>query len=333
MNNPAVDHQGILLTQAVPLNWIAEALSPELGDILQVETVKVRPWSQVYRIITEQGTSYFKICGPDAQHEVALLAWILPNHAAIAPEIIALSPEQGWILMANAGIPWRDLPQPEAHHQSLQTLLSRYAQLQQHSLNHIDTLLAMPLPDRRLEWLPQLLRDLIATGDAHGWFNTELPTQVLDTLPSLERLCKCLSASPYAAALDHGDLHTGNVLVKSDRPRICDWGDACITHPFCSLLPLVETAMGDQFVSVGELVNSDLIQAYLQTWESFTSSHVLKVEMQQALCLGLVLRAIDIAYMLKSADAESVKRWSPYVSKFLVQWVHLAATIPQTILE
>lgn len=36
-------------TAALPLKWIAEALSPELGDILQVETVKVRPWSQVYR--------------------------------------------------------------------------------------------------------------------------------------------------------------------------------------------------------------------------------------------------------------------------------------------
>ena len=193
-----------------------------------------------------------------------------------------------------------------AHQQSLQTLLSRYAQLQQHSLNHIDTLLAMQLPDRRLERLPQLVRDLIVTGHTHGWFDTELPTQVLATLPTLERLCLCLSAYAYAAALDHGDLHTRNVLVKGDRPRICDWGDACVTHPFCSLLPLVETMMGNQFSSVGELVNNTLVKAYLQTWQSFASSHVLKVEMQQALCLGLVLRAIDIAYMLKSADSKSL---------------------------
>ncbi|NER84362.1 MAG: aminoglycoside phosphotransferase family protein [Leptolyngbya sp. SIO1D8] len=333
MNNPAVDHQGVLLTQAIPLDWIAAVLSPRFGDVQHVETVKLRPWSQVYRIIAERGTNYFKICGPDAQHEVTLLAWLLSEYSAIAPEIIALSPEQGWILMADAGTPWRDLPQPAVHQQSLQILLSRYAQLQQHSLNHIDTLLAMPPPDRRLEWLPQLLRDLIATGDANGRFDTELPTQVLDTLPTLEKLSQSLSASPYAAALNHGDLHTGNVLFKRDRLSICDWGDACVTHPFCSLLPLVETVIGNRFSSVGELVNSDLIQAYLQTWESFASSHVLKVEMQQALCLGLVLRAIDIAYMLKSADAESVKRWSPHVSKFLVRWVHLAATIPQTILE
>jgi hypothetical protein len=235
--------------------------------------------------------------------------------------------------MADAGIPWRDLPQPAAHRPDLQSLLSRYAQLQQHSLDHIDTLLAMPLPDRRLERLPQLVQDLIVTGDANGWFDSDLSTQVLATLPTLEQLCRNLSVSPYAAALDHGDLHAGNVLVEGDRLGICDWGDACITHPFCSLLPLVATAIGDRFSSVGEVVKRDLIHAYLQAWESFAPTKVLQAEMQQALCLGLLLRAIDIAYMLQIADAESVKRWSPSVSDFLARWVQIAATMPQNVLE
>ncbi|MDB9526326.1 phosphotransferase [Oscillatoria sp. CS-180] len=330
MNNPTAD-QGDLLTQAVPLDWIKNALPTRFGDIQHVEAVKLRPWSQVYRVASERGISYFKICGPDAQHEVSLLEWLLPDHAAIAPEIIALSPEWGWVLMADAGIPWRDLPRPAAYHQRLKPLLSSYAKLQQHSLDHIDHLLSINLPDRRLEQLPQLVEDLIDAGDTNGWFETELQNQVLGTLPTLERLCQGLSTSPYAAALDHGDLHTGNVLIKRDRPRICDWGDACITHPFCSLLPLVETMVGDQCSSVGELVNGDLIQAYLRTWQTFAPSHVLKVEMQQALCLSLLLRAIDMAYMLQSADAESVKRWSPFVSKYLTRWVHIAATIPQTV--
>ncbi|MEO0355252.1 MAG: hypothetical protein AAF268_10550 [Cyanobacteria bacterium P01_A01_bin.3] len=175
---------------AFPLDWIAEALLPELGDIQTVETVKLRPWSRVYRITAERGISYFKICGPDAQQEVSLLEWLLPEYSAIAPEIIALSPEQGWILMTDAGIPWRDLPRPEADYQSLQILLSRYAQLQLHSLNHIDHLLGMALPDRRLEQLPQLVRDLISTGASNGWFEIELQNQVLDTLGLIH--CKSL---------------------------------------------------------------------------------------------------------------------------------------------
>ncbi len=229
-------------TAALPLHWIAEALSPELGDILQVETVKVRPWSQVYRVIAEQGISYFKICGPDAQHEGALLEWLLPEYSAILPEIIALSSEHGWILMADAGIPFRDLPQPENHYQSLQFLLSGYARLQQRSLNHIDDLLEMSLPDRRLERLPHLVEDLVESWSNRGWLDAVLQNQVLETMTTLEQLCSLLSASPYATTLDHGDLHTGNVLFKNEILSICDWGDACITHPFCSLLPWVATS-------------------------------------------------------------------------------------------
>ncbi len=55
--------------------------------------------------------------------------------------------------------------------------------------------------------------------------------------------------------------------------------------------------------------------------------------MQSNLFLGLVLRDIDIAYMPKSADAESVKRWSLSVSEFLDRWVQITATIPQNVLE
>ncbi|MEM6839419.1 MAG: aminoglycoside phosphotransferase family protein [Cyanobacteria bacterium P01_C01_bin.120] len=332
MNNPAAD-QDVSLTQTVPLNWLNRALPPQFGNIQHVETVKLRLWSQVYRIVAERGISYFKICGPDAQQEVALLEWLLPNYAVIAPEIIALSPGQGWILMADAGVPWRDLPKPEAHCQRLKTLLSSYAQLQQHSLDHLDHLLGVGLPDRRLEQLPTLVRELILTGSTRGWFEPELPNQVLATLPTLERFCQRLSASVYAATVDHGDLHTGNVLVEGDRLRICDWGDACVTHPFCSLLPLVATAMGNHFSSVAGVAENDLIQTYLQTWQSFSPRHILKVEMQQALCLGLVLRALDIAYMLQSADDASVKRWSPFVAQYLVQWVQIEATIPQNDLE
>jgi hypothetical protein len=319
--------------QSVPLDWVKNALCNRFGAVQQVETVKLRPWSQVYRVVAERGISYFKICGPDAQQEVSLFEWLLPDHLAILPEIIALEPEQGWIFMADAGIPLRDLPQPENHRQRLQSLLSSYARLQQRSLNYIDNLLEMSLPDRSLERIPHLLQDLVKTGSNNGWIDAVLRNQVLETMTTLEQLCNRLSASPYAAALDHGDLHTGNVLFSHGKLSICDWGDACITHPFCSLLPLVVASLGQQFASVVEVVETSLVRKYLQNWSSFASIDSLKAEARLALCLGLVLRAMDMAYMLQSADEESVNRWSPFVSKCLAQWVQLEATIPRTNLE
>ena len=332
MNDQRFDSD-VSSAQSVPLDWIKDALRNHFGAVQHVETVKLRPWSQVYRIVAEQGISYFKICSPDAQHEITLLEWLLPDHSALLPEIIAVFPDQGWILMADAGIPFRDLPQSENQRQSLHSLLSSYARLQQHSLNQIDDFLEMSLPDRRLERLPHLVQDLVETGSKNGWLDAVLQNQVLETITTLAQLCNRLSASPYAAALDHGDLHTGNVLFRHGKLSICDWGDACITHPFCSLLPLVITSIGQQFASVVEVVETSLVGAYLQSWSDFASLDSLMTEARLALCLGLVLRAMDMAYMIQRADAESVNRWSPFVAQYLAQWVQVEATIPRTNLE
>jgi hypothetical protein len=308
---------------AIPFDWIANALPSALGNIKRIETVKQRPWSQVYRIQTERGIAYFKICGPDHRQEGPLLNWLMSQ--PIMPDVFALDIEQGWILMADGGVLLRELPDPKAQHANLATLLSHYARLQQRSLEHIDKLLAMPLPNRCLGQIPYLVQQLMNTGTRQGWLDKELSKQVLDTLPTLEQLGSSLSEAPYAAALDHGDLHTGNILFKQNHLRICDWGDACITHPFCSLLSLVETVMGSQYSTLlsSKVLETDWVNAYLQAWDAFASMETLKIELQQALGIALLLRALNIAYAIQHADADTLTRWSPSVTNYLSQWVQL----------
>jgi hypothetical protein len=326
MKHPPSD-RSVSPSQALPIGWISHALSPKFGNVQRVETVKQRPWSEVYRIVAERGTSYFKICGPVPQYEVALIEWLPPNYRGILPEMIALSAERGWMLMADAGIPFRDLPSPESHSPELEQLLATYAQVQQYSLEHIDDLLAMQLPDRRLDQLSQLTESLVETGREQSWLDEALSSQVLDTLPALESLCSILSTVPYAAALDHGDLHTGNVLVRDNQLRICDWGDVCITHPFCSLLPLVEKTIGPQFSTVRDVIETDIIQAYLQSWNGFAPFEVLKSDAERAICIAFILRAMDMAHMLKRADADAFAHWSPFMAQCLSRWVQLEETM------
>ncbi|MEM8642521.1 MAG: aminoglycoside phosphotransferase family protein [Cyanobacteria bacterium P01_G01_bin.54] len=308
---------------AVPIDWLTRALPLNLGAIQQIETIKERPWSQIYRIQTERGIAYFKICGPNHRQEVPLLKWLMPQ--PIMPSVFALDIEQGWILMADGGVLFRELSEPEAYHANLATLLSHYARLQQQSLEHIGKFLAMPLPDRRLNQLPELVQQLLNIGTHQGWLDQELFKQVLNTLPILEQLGSKLSEAPYAAALDHGDLHTGNILFRQNHLRICDWGDACITHPFCSLLPLVETVMGSQYSTLVpfKLMEIDWVNAYLQAWHTFAPMETLKLEFQQALCIALLLRALNIAYAIQHADVDTLTRWSPSVTNYLSQWVQV----------
>lgn len=57
-------------------------------------------------------------------------------------------------------------------------------------------------------------------------------------LPSIERAraVDVLDQLPVGAALLHGDLHPGNVLMSADGPIVIDWFDATIGHPLADVM-------------------------------------------------------------------------------------------------
>lgn len=59
-----------------------------------------------------------------------------------------------------------------------------------------------------------------------------------DQLDSSERAVASdmVESLPRGAALLHGDLHPGNVLMGSDGPRVIDWFDAAIGHPVADMV-------------------------------------------------------------------------------------------------
>lgn len=327
MNQQPPRHQ-LLCQVAGLLDWLNHALPPKFGSMQQIETVKQRPWSQVYRIRAVGGIVYFKICGIDRQHEVELLQWLEPEHAMIIPEVIALDAEKGWILMADGGVPLRELSQPEAYCDCTATLLSDYAKLQKYSLAHTDTLLKIQLPDHRLSRLPELVKNLLITGTRKEWFDQTLSNQVMDTLPNMKQLCQDLSGTAYSAALEHGDLHTGNILIKAGQPRICDWGDAWVTHPFCSLFPLLQASFSPERILAFSPETEKLINAYLEPWKQFAPLETLQSQFIKALYIGIVLRALNIANALVQADEPAMRRWSPCIAELLIQWVQWSPQNP-----
>ena len=134
-----------------------------------------------------------------------------------------------------------------------QHLLRRYAEIQIASRPETTCWLALGVPDRRLESLPELLRALLADdaalclGHSAGLLAAERAT-MRALLPEFGACCRELAAMPYPAALDHGDLHAGNILVSEGTYSFSDWGDANLTHPFCSLLVICHL-LGSDFAS------------------------------------------------------------------------------------
>lgn len=63
-------------------------------------------------------------------------------------------------------------------------------------------------------------------------------------------------AMPRGAALLHGDLHPGNILLSADGPVVIDWFDASIGHPAADVVRSSLLLRGDVVTDLGHLPNS-----------------------------------------------------------------------------
>jgi len=243
----------------------------------------------------------------------------------LIPETLAVDIARGWILMADAGRPLREEFDAAGQFAVLRRALPVYAELQSATMQSVERLLQLGIPDRRLHRLPRLLEELIsdevlAVGRS-AEATAELRASARRLLPDFEHCCADLAAAPCSAALDHGDLHPGNVLIRGGDYRFCDWGDSSVTHPFVSMgvtfdmvfsqIPAVDRAEGAP----------RLRDAYLEPWATYGSPESLQADFLRALWVADVVRALDFARMFAGGNKESRARWLPLVAKQLEQWV------------
>jgi hypothetical protein len=306
--------------------WLASiASSANLGALASISTVKERPWSAVLRVAFEKTIAYFKASGAGGAHEAALLLSLQRDRSPLIPDLLAVDADRGWILMADAGTPLREAFDPPGQPAVLRHLLPTYAALQAATMSAIEPLLHLGLPDRRLDRLPALLEELLASEvlavGRSAEALAELRAVARSLLPELARCCADLARSPYSAALDHGDLHPGNVLIHSGGHRLCDWGDSCITHPFVSLGVMLEVVLSQLPEPDREEAARQLRDAYLEPWGAYGSRDSLRADFQQALWVADVVRALDFARMLGGGDEESRARWQPMIATPLERWV------------
>ena len=82
---------------------------------------------------------------------------------------------------------------------------------------------------------------------------------------------------------------------------------------------------GSQYSTLlsSKVLETDWVNAYLQAWDAFASMETLKIELQQALGIALLLRALNIAYAIQHADVATLTRWSPSVINYLSQWMQV----------
>jgi Phosphotransferase enzyme family len=180
------------------------------------ELVSDEPWSTVWRV--DDGLWLKKAKGM-WRFEVPLTVALASRWPDCVPEVVDHGDD--WMLTRDAGVRiaeedplWLDA-------------VRSYAELQQGEAVHADEHVAAGVPDRRLATL-------------HAWY-AQLVDEVADeTLrrfaPRFAELCADLASRGIPETIQHDDLHQYNIFVRDRRPRIMDWGDSCVSHPYFSLV-------------------------------------------------------------------------------------------------
>jgi Phosphotransferase enzyme family len=228
--------------------WIDEQLglagSTRTGP---VESVRVRPWGEVAKADTDQGTVWLKVPGRTTAFEVGLYELL----GRTAPEAIlvpvAVDAQRGWVLLPEGGPPIGETADGPELIAGLVRALDRYGKLQRTLADHVPEILELGVADMRPAAMPGRFAEAVAAGEryvAQRGDEGDRATleRVRDERGRFTDLCGALGSRPGGASLDHNDLHPWNILGDARKPsslRFYDWGDSVVAHPFAAtLVPL-----------------------------------------------------------------------------------------------
>jgi hypothetical protein len=179
-------------------------------------------------------------------------------------------PGSGWSLLPDGGPILRSLPDDEVLAR-WERILPEYAQFQRGMAGRVDDMVTHGVPDDRPAHMPGRLAALLGdpevllVGQPGGLTQAQL--QDLHALEARHAgWCAQLDAAGVPPSLEHGDLHDGNVFVRSSGYAIFDWGDACVTHPFASLLVALNAIAYRFHLEPGAAELVRLRDAYLEPW-------------------------------------------------------------------
>ena len=284
------------------------------------EQVHVYPWATVLRVTTSGPQLFFKAMVPRLAHEAAAVAVLAAIRPGLVTELVAADRDLGWMLMRDAGAAVgaaSDEP-PE----DWERLLASYAELQMDAVGAVEELLAAGVPDRRTASLPRLLAEVLEDDDAvragHGNGLTDDERHRLRDreLPRFADLCDELGALPIRDTIQHDDLHGGQVFVRDGHWRILDWGDACVSHPFASLVVPLRSLVHRGVVADGSPEIDRLRDAYLEPWTIVATRVDLLRAAELARRVGFATRLLSWHHIVPHFDpparedfGESVPRW------------------------
>ncbi len=258
------------------------------------ELVEDRPWSTVWRLTGEGETLWRKRCKSIWRFEPRLTVSLADRWPDRLPEVVEHGDD--WLIMRDAGAKIVDAPNAPA---VWLEAVARYAELQRGEICHVAEHLAAGVPDQRRSVLPRDYADMLER-DELPWQGDQR-TRLRRFEPQFAELCADLGD---VVSIQHDDLHIHNVY---EGPRILDWGDSCVSHPFFSL---VVTFM---FVDASE--HAGIRDAYLEAYATDRDAFDLALRIGR---IAHVFKWIRIRDVLPPSELPEYDGW-------FTDWIEQAA--------
>jgi hypothetical protein len=303
-------------------DWVREALARQ-GITLSgpIEQPHVRPWSTVLMVPADAGRFFFKATAPALGHEPALTRALAGWRPDCMPQVLAVEPARGWMLMADGGQTLRSVLKATGDLSHWRRVLPLYAELQIEMAARVPELLALGAFDRRLSVLPSLYAGLLADtvalriGRADGLSEDEY-RRLTALTPKYAALCGELAAYGVPHTLQHDDFHDGNIFVNDRGYVFFDWAESCVAHPFFTLVVTLRNIAWTNKLADDASELAALRDAYLEPWTRYAPHAELLAALRLALRVGTVSRALTwhralsgLPADVREPHAEAVPGW------------------------
>lgn len=224
------------------ISWAKKVLNP---STFESELIVETSWSSVVKINAGAEPVYLKQTPRDLFLEAEIIKLLCAGGIKAIPQIIADNKNEHCFLMKKCGdVTLRDYFDGNLQLDILKQAIVSYKNLQQSTVKCVDKLLAIGVPDWRLDKFPGLYNELIRNTEYLDDNNVtiEQQRQLHQYKDRVKNLCAELATFRIAETLNHSDFHDNNILYDNTNKTtaIIDLGETAINHPLFSLHACIE---------------------------------------------------------------------------------------------
>ena len=281
--------------------WTRSQLEPlGLELVGEIEQPHVMPWATVLRAPTSSGPVWFKANVPALAHEAAVVQILVGQRPDLLPELLATDLERGWMLQSDAGTKLRELLDEHRDFDVWEQILPLYAELQIAAAPECERLLGAGAPDRRLRVLPGQFEELVGDRATLASLTDDELERLRTLVPRIGAECRELESYAVPETIQHDDLHDGQVFVRDGRYVFLDWGDACVSHPFFTLVVTLAVLAYKLELEHDSPHLDRFRDAYLEPWTRFRPRSDLEQAYPIAYRLGVLCRGLTWALIVSA---------------------------------